>query len=68
MLHTRTHKSRMAIMINQLMPECPSCIARVHSGLCSNCPHWTPSVAQELTEEMAERISQGPNERNVEQK
>ena len=68
MLHTRTHKSRMAIMIKQLMPECTSCIARVHSGLCSNCPHWTPSVAQELTEEMAKRISQGPNERNVEQK
>ena len=42
MLHTRTHKSRMAIMIKQLMPECTSCIARVHSGLCSNCPRWTP--------------------------
>lgn len=68
MLHTRTHKSRMVIMIKQLMPECTSCVARVHSGLCSNCPHWTPSVVQELTEEMAERISQGPNERNVEQK
>lgn len=68
MLHTRTHKSRMAIMIKQLMPECTSCVARVHSGLCSNCPHWTPSVIQELTEEMAERISQGSNERNVEQK
>lgn len=50
----------MAIMIKQLMPECTSCVARVHSGLCSNCPHWTTSVAQELTEEMAER--------NVEQK
>lgn len=58
----------MAIMIKQLMPECTSCVARVHSGLCSSCPHWTPSVVQELTEEMAERISQGPNERNVEQK
>ena len=42
MLHTRTHKSRMAIMIKQLMPECTSCVARVHSGLCGNCPHWTP--------------------------
>lgn len=60
MLHTRTHKSRMVIMIKQLMPECTSCVARVYSGLCSNCPHWTPSVVQEL--------SQGPNERNVEQK
>lgn len=79
MLHTRTHKSRMAIMIKQLMSGytgCTSCVARVHSGLCSNCPHWTPSVVQELTEEMAERISATigqenitrPNERNVEQK
>ena len=50
----------MAIIIRQLMPECTSCVARVHSGLCSNCPHWTPSVVQKLTEEMAER--------NVEQK
>lgn len=41
-------------MIKQLMPQCTSCIARVHSGLCSNCPHWTPSVVQELTEEIAE--------------
>ena len=60
MLHTRTHKSRMAIMINQLMPECTSCVARVHSEPCGNCPHWAPSVVQELTEEMAERISQDP--------
>lgn len=74
----------MVIMIKQLMPECTSYVARVHSGLCSNCPHWTPSVDpecgtgvnQELTEEMAERISATigqenitrPNERNVEQK
>lgn len=76
MLHTRTHKSRMAIKNERLMPECTSCVARVHSGLCSNCPHWTPSVVQELTEEMAERISAtigqenitSPNKRNVEQK
>lgn len=47
MLHARTHKSRMTIMIKQLMPECISCVARVHSGLCSNCPHWTPSVDPE---------------------
>lgn len=60
MLHTRTHKSRMVIMIKQLMPECTSCVARVYSGLCSNCPHWTPSVVQELTEEMVERTSQVP--------
>ncbi len=48
MLHTGTHKSRrMVVMIKQLMPECTSCVARVHSGLCGNCPHRTPSVAQE---------------------
>lgn len=44
-------------MIKQLMPECTSCVAHCARGLHSNCPHWTPSVAQELTEEMAERIS-----------
>ena len=64
MLHTRIHKSRMVIMIKQLMPECTSCVARVHSGLCGNCPHWTPSVVQELTGEyppqLDRRISQGP--------
>lgn len=62
MLHTRTHKSRMVIMIKQLMPECTSCVARVHSGLCGNCPHWTPSVVQELTEEMTNPILKWPRE------
>ena len=65
MLHTRTHKSRMAIMIKQLMPECTSRVARVYSGLCGNCPHWTPSVVQELTEEMAERISATIGQENI---
>lgn len=54
MLHTRTHKSRMVIMIKQLMPECTSCVARVYSGLCSNCPHWNGQSGTK----MAERISQ----------
>ena len=57
----------MAIMIKQLMPECTSCIARVHSGLCSNCPHWTPSVVQELTEEMTERIFATIGQENISQ-
>ena len=73
MLHTRAHKSRMVIMIKQLMPECTSCVARVHSGLCSNCAQWT---MQQSGTKMAERISATigqenitrPNERNVEQK
>ena len=66
MLHTRTHKSRMAIMIKQLMPECTSCVA--------HCAQWTMqqlstldplSVAQELTEEMAERISATIGQENI---
>lgn len=57
----------MAVMIKQLMPECTSCIARMHGGLCSNCPHWTPSVVQELTEEMAERISATIGQENISQ-
>lgn len=64
MLHTRTHKSRMAVMIKQLMPECTSCVARVHSGLCSNCPHWDD---QSGTKNGRENIT-SPNKRNVEQK
>lgn len=56
MLHTRTHKSRMAIMIKQLMPECTGCVVRVHSGLCSNCPHWNGQSGTKMAE------------RNVEQK
>lgn len=52
-------------MIKQLMPECTSCAARVHSGLCSDCPHRTLSVVQELTEEMAERISATTGQENI---
>ena len=66
MLHTKMHKSRMAIMVKQLMlvgAECIFCYAYV-------------SVMQKLAEETAERISATigqenitrPNERNVEQK
>lgn len=72
MLHTRTHKSRMAIMIKQLMPECTSCVARVHSGLCSNCPHWDDQSGTKMAERISATIGQEnitrPNERNVEQK
>ena len=76
MLHTRIHKSRMVVMIKQLMPECTGCAACVRSGLCGSCPYWTLSAVQELTEEMAERISATigqenitrPGERNVGQK
>lgn len=57
----------MAIIIKQLMLECTSCVARVHGGLCSNCPHWTPSVVQELTEEMTERIFATIGQENISQ-
>lgn len=76
MLHTRTHKSRMAIKNERLMSGYTECIGCKHERLCDICPYWTPSVVQELTEEMAERISAAIgqenitrlNERNVEQK
>lgn len=48
MLHTKMHKSRMAIMVKQLMlvgAECIFCYAYV-------------SVIQKLTEETAERINE----------
>lgn len=51
MLHTRTHKSRMVIMIKQLMPECTSCVARVHSGLCSNCPQLDKRISTTIGQE-----------------
>lgn len=87
MLHIRIHKNRMVIMIKQLMPECTSCVARVlecarvYKLVCPSVPECGTGVClsvlvQELTEEMAERISAAigqenttrPNERNVEQK
>lgn len=72
MLHTRIHKSRMAIMIKQLMPECTSCVARVHSGLCSNCPYWDDQSGTKMAERISATIGQEnitrPNERNVKQK
>ncbi len=72
MLHTRTHKSRMAIKNERLMPECTSCVARVHSGLCSNCPYWDGQSGTKMTERISATIGQEnitrPNERNVEQK
>lgn len=63
MLHTRIHKSRMAIMVKQLIPvgaECIFCYAYV-------------SVMQKLAEKTAERIlattgqenTIRPNRRNI---
>lgn len=62
----------MAIMIKQLMPECTSCVARVYSGLCSNCPYWNGQSGTKMAERISATIGQEnttrPNERNVEQK
>ena len=72
MLHTGTHKSCMAIKNERLMPECTSCVARVHSGLCSNCPYWDGQSGTKMAERISATIGQEnitrPNERNAEQK
>lgn len=73
MLHTKTDKSSKFMTIRLFTHECTNCIARVHSGLCSNCSHNTPLTVQKLTGEIAERIVSAfeqentprPNERNV---
>lgn len=40
MLHTRTHKSRMAIKNEQLMSGYTWCIGCKHELLCDICPYW----------------------------
>lgn len=40
MLHTRTHKSRMAIKNERLMSGYTECIGCKHERLCDICPYW----------------------------
>lgn len=40
MLHTRTHKSRMAIKNERLMSGYTGCIGCKHELLCDICPYW----------------------------
>ena len=56
MLHTRTHKSRMAIKNEQLMSGYTGCIGCKHELLCDICPYWDDQSDTKMAE------------RNVEQK
>ena len=40
MLHTRTHKSRIAIKNERLMSGYTECIGCKHERLCDICPYW----------------------------
>jgi hypothetical protein len=56
MLHTRTHKSRMAIKNERLMSGYTECIGCKHERLCDICPYWNGQSGTKMAE------------RNVEQK
>ncbi len=53
MLHTRTHKSRIAIKNERLMPDYTGCIGCKHERLCDICPYWDDQSGTK----MVERIS-----------
>lgn len=57
MLHTRTHKSRVAIMIKQLMPECTSCVARG--------PMWAMQQLSTLDLECGTGVNRGNGRENI---
>lgn len=71
MLHTRTHKSRMAIKNERLMPGYTGCIGCKHERLCDICPYWDDQSGTKMVERISATIGQEnitrPNERNVEQ-
>lgn len=71
MLHTRTHKSRIAIKNEQLMPGYTGCIGCKHERLCDICPYWNGQSGTKMAERISATIGQEnitrPNERNVEQ-
>lgn len=72
MLHTRTHKSRMAIKNERLMSGYTGCIGCKHELLCDICPYWDDQSDTKMAERISVTIGQEnitrPNERNVEQK
>lgn len=57
MLHTRIHKSRMAIMIKQLMPECTSCVAPR--------AQWTMQQLSALDSECGTGVNRGNGRENI---
>ena len=58
MLHTRIHKSRMAIMIKQLMPECTSCVASPRA-------QWTMQQLSTLDSECGTGVNRGNGRENI---
>lgn len=72
MLHTRTHKSRMAIKNERLMSGYTECIGCKHERLCDICPYWDDQSGTKMAERISATIGQenitSPNKRNVEQK
>ena len=69
MLHTRTHKSRMAIMIKRLMSGYTECIGCKHERLCDICPYWNGQSGTKMAERISATIGQEnitrPNEREM---
>ena len=61
MLHTRTHKSRMAIKNERLMSGYTECIGCKHERLCNICPYWNGQSGTK----MAERISATIGQENI---
>lgn len=61
MLHTRTHKSRMAIKNERLMSGYTECIGCKHERLCDICPYWNGQSGTK----MAERISATIGQENI---
>jgi hypothetical protein len=61
MLHTRTHKSRMAIKNERLMSGYTGCIGCKHELLCDICPYWDDQSGTK----MAERISATIGQENI---
>ena len=67
MLHTRTHKSRMAIKNERLMSGYTECIGCKHERLCDICPYWN-GQSERISATIGQENITRPNERNVEQK
>lgn len=51
MLHTRTHKSRMAIKNERLMSGYTGCIGCKHERLCDICPYCDDQSGTKMAEE-----------------
>ena len=72
MLHTRTHKSRMAVKNERLMSGYTECTGCKHERLCGICPYRDGQSGTKMAERMSAAIGQEnttrSSERNAEQK